>query len=909
MAHQLSRREAEELRPSLDRAIYRTIGKSDSSLLSTVSYCLTSGPARIATTILLANPAVKQQCLAWRVRQPLKLLALEVSHLRPLGRQCICNTTGVAGDPSARLTAVTASKTRSRREALARSLVLELHTPRPDALALFHSQAGAAPSGQGLKQSFPKYERRKIIDKISSHIDSKKASKLADKILALAQELVSSSKSTKRKHESEEKRDSKRSKHEEKEEKKPEEKEKNGNGVEPVEITPLALPVGETIGSKITGLSADRIKVMMANAQKEIEERKRALTAMKGGAGAAGRGRGRGGGGGGRAGVSGAAAAAQQIKAALPARALAPPSVIKPVLYSKPAVSAGVTAEELEKQRKIAELQARIQKKLAGGAIPAGPTGPAPLILDREGRTVDTSGRRVQLTHVAPTLKRSPPGATGPAPLILDREGRTVDTSGRRVQLTHVAPTLKGTAPLACSGARRGPTGPAPLILDREGRTVDTSGRRVQLTHVAPTLKRSPPGATGPAPLILDREGRTVDTSGRRVQLTHVAPTLKRSPPGATGPAPLILDREGRTVDTSGRRVQLTHVAPTLKRSPPGGHGPGAAHPGPRGPHRGHQRAPRAADPRGAHAQGTAPLACSGARRGATGPAPLILDREGRTVDTSGRRVQLTHVAPTLKRSPPGATGPAPLILDREGRTVDTSGRRVQLTHVAPTLKLTHVAPTLKVPPLVCSGARRGATGPAPLILDREGRTVDTSGRRVQLTHVAPTLKANIRAKRREEFRAQLSGAATSEPAADASWVDPRVALKAPARARRALRFHEPGKFRQQAERLRMKAQLEKLQNEISQIARKTGISSATKLALLASDKAEGDRVPDIEWVYDSWRGCGLRSRAQVQSYARDAQSALLILLIVQQTSTRSAQASASVDPRSLSWFVPKSQR
>ncbi|XP_073964455.1 uncharacterized protein [Choristoneura fumiferana] len=584
MAHQLSRREAEELRPSLDRAIYRTIGKSDSSLLSTVSYCLTSG-----------------------------------------------------------------------------------------------------------------YERRKIIDKISSHIDSKKASKLADKILALAQELVSSSKSTKRKHESEEKRDSKRSKHEEKEEKKPEEKEKNGNGVEPVEITPLALPVGETIGSKITGLSADRIKVMMANAQKEIEERKRALTAMKGG------------------GVSGAAAAAQQIKAALPARALAPPSVIKPVLYSKPAVSAGVTAEELEKQRKIAELQARIQKKLAGGAIPAGPTGPAPLILDREGRTVDTSGRRVQLTHVAPTLKRSPPGATGPAPLILDREGRTVDTSGRRVQLTHVAPTLKGTAPLACSGARRGPTGPAPLILDREGRTVDTSGRRVQLTHVAPTLKRSPPGATGPAPLILDREGRTVDTSGRRVQLTHVAPTLKRSPPGATGPAPLILDREGRTVDTSGRRVQLTHVAPTLKVPPP-------------------------------------------------------------------------------------------------------------------------------------YGARRGATGPAPLILDREGRTVDTSGRRVQLTHVAPTLKANIRAKRREEFRAQLSGAATSEPAADASWVDPRVALKAPARARRALRFHEPGKFRQQAERLRMKAQLEKLQNEISQIARKTGISSATKLALLASDKAEGDRVPDIEW-------------------------------------------------------------
>lgn len=41
---------------------------------------------------------------------------------------------------------------------------------------------------------------------------------------------------------------------------------------------------------------------------------------------------------------------------------------------------------------------------------------------------------------------------------------------------------------------------------------------------------------------------------------------------------------------------------------------------------------------------------------------------------------------------------------------------------------------------------------------------------------------------------------------------------------------------------------MEKLQNEISQIARKTGISSATKLALLAADVPDSDRVPDIEW-------------------------------------------------------------
>ncbi|XP_061384977.1 U4/U6 small nuclear ribonucleoprotein Prp3 isoform X1 [Danaus plexippus] len=379
MALQLSKREVEDLRSSLDRAIYRTIGKSDSSLLYTVSSCLTNG-----------------------------------------------------------------------------------------------------------------YERRKIIDKISSHIDSKKASKLADKIIALAQELISSSKSQKRKYEDKEKdKDSKRSRHESREERreKDDRERKSDNG----EDLPT-ISEGDTIGSKMTGLSADKIKVMMANAQKEIEERKRALMAIKGES----------------RNVSTAAAAAQQLRAHV-AGGIAPPSVIKPILYSKPAVTP-TTAEELEKQRKIAELQARIQRKLAGGAL-----------------------------------------------------------------------------------------------------------------------------------------------------------------------------------------------------------------------------------------------------------------------------------------------------------------------------------------------AATGGSGPAPLILDREGRTVDTSGKRVQLTHVAPTLKANIRAKRREEFRAQLSGQ-TTEAVNEAPWQDERLASKPPARTRRALRFHEPGKFTQLAERLRMKAQLEKLQTEISQIARKTGISSATKLALLAADTPEAQRVPDIEW-------------------------------------------------------------
>ncbi|XP_038220944.1 U4/U6 small nuclear ribonucleoprotein Prp3 [Zerene cesonia] len=291
MALQLSRREVEDLRSSIDRAIYRTIGKSDSSLLSTVSSCLTNG-----------------------------------------------------------------------------------------------------------------YERRKIIDRLSSHIDSKKASKLADKVIALAQELISSSKSQKRKYESSDKeKDIKRSRHDDKyesrddrrerhekererdREKEREEDKKSDNGIE----IPSLLPEGETVGSKMAGLSADKIKLMMANAQKEIEERKRALMALKGDKGN----------------VTVAAQTAQQIKVQMQqSNAIPPPSVIKPMLYSKPAAGA-MSAEEMEKQQKIAELQARIQRKLAGGALQAGLSGPAPLILDREGRTVDPAGRRVHLTQVVPTLK------------------------------------------------------------------------------------------------------------------------------------------------------------------------------------------------------------------------------------------------------------------------------------------------------------------------------------------------------------------------------------------------------------------------------------------------------------------------------------------------------------------------
>ena len=57
------------------------------------------------------------------------------------------------------------------------------------------------------------------------------------------------------------------------------------------------------------------------------------------------------------------------------------------------------------------------------------------------------------------------------------------------------------------------------------------------------------------------------------------------------------------------------------------------------------------------------------------------------------------------------------------------------------------------------------------------------------------------------------------------------------------MKFDKPSKFVQITERIRMKAQLEKFQNEISQIARKTGI--ITKLALIAPKTEE---VPNVEW-------------------------------------------------------------
>uniref|UniRef100_UPI0037E72C97 U4/U6 small nuclear ribonucleoprotein Prp3 isoform X2 n=1 Tax=Semicossyphus pulcher TaxID=241346 RepID=UPI0037E72C97 len=141
---------------------------------------------------------------------------------------------------------------------------------------------------------------------------------------------------------------------------------------------------------------------------------------------------------------------------------------------------------------------------------------------------------------------------------------------------------------------------------------------------------------------------------------------------------------------------------------------------------------------------------------------------------------------------------------------------------------------------------------PTPLILDDKGRTVDASGKEVELTHRMPTLKANIRAVKREQFRQQLK----EKPGDDlesTSYFDQRVNITPAQRPRRGFKFHDQGRFEKIAQRIRTKAQLERLQCEIAQAAKKTGIQASTKLALIAPKKEIGEwEVPNIEW-WDSF--------------------------------------------------------
>uniref|UniRef100_A0A2K5NKU5 U4/U6 small nuclear ribonucleoprotein Prp3 n=1 Tax=Cercocebus atys TaxID=9531 RepID=A0A2K5NKU5_CERAT len=108
-------------------------------------------------------------------------------------------------------------------------------------------------------------------------------------------------------------------------------------------------------------------------------------------------------------------------------------------------------------------------------------------------------------------------------------------------------------------------------------------------------------------------------------------------------------------------------------------------------------------------------------------------------------------------------------------------------------------------------------TKPTPLILDEQG------------AHL------NIRAVKREQLQFSIALPAPETP---------------------DFKFHDKGNCLRDCHVLRTKglsAQLEKLQAEISQAARKTGIHTSTRLALIAPKKElkEGD-IPEIEW-WDSY--------------------------------------------------------
>jgi len=137
---------------------------------------------------------------------------------------------------------------------------------------------------------------------------------------------------------------------------------------------------------------------------------------------------------------------------------------------------------------------------------------------------------------------------------------------------------------------------------------------------------------------------------------------------------------------------------------------------------------------------------------------------------------------------------------------------------------------------------------PMPLIINESGRTVDSSGLEIQLTQHMPTLKANIRAQKRTELPPPPKEEPAPKKKEEPVFIDPRVGQRGPSRTKRVMKFHDAGVFQAEAQRLRMKTQLEKLQSEISSKARKTGISSATQLAKLVPKGGTVDKVPEIEW-------------------------------------------------------------
>ncbi|CAH8521781.1 unnamed protein product [Schistosoma haematobium] len=139
------------------------------------------------------------------------------------------------------------------------------------------------------------------------------------------------------------------------------------------------------------------------------------------------------------------------------------------------------------------------------------------------------------------------------------------------------------------------------------------------------------------------------------------------------------------------------------------------------------------------------------------------------------------------------------------------------------------------------------------VIFDEQGKTIDAStGEEIQLTHYTPTLKANLRAKRAQQFKEVLQTTTQKKPqksSVSTIFFDPRLRVKAASRPKRQLSFHEPGKFVKMAQRMRTKFQLQVLQESVAQAVRKTGIASAAKLSTIQPKRSVDETdIPLLEW-------------------------------------------------------------
>ncbi|VDK33462.1 unnamed protein product [Taenia asiatica] len=139
------------------------------------------------------------------------------------------------------------------------------------------------------------------------------------------------------------------------------------------------------------------------------------------------------------------------------------------------------------------------------------------------------------------------------------------------------------------------------------------------------------------------------------------------------------------------------------------------------------------------------------------------------------------------------------------------------------------------------------------LIFDEHGKTIDAlTGEEIRIPQRTPTLRANVRAQKSHIVKEPADGASTNNALralAASRYFDPRLSLKGTARPKRVLSFYEPGKFIKIGQRLRTKAQLERLQESVAQAAKRTGIASAAKLATIQPKRhVDETSVPDLEW-------------------------------------------------------------